>query len=205
MARNIITINRQSGSGGAYIGARVAEELGITCYNQQLLDMALKEGDLNIAEHANVFKAADEKRPNLAFYRLYSEGNENVQEQVPASDAVFDLQKNLILDISENEDAVIIGRCGNWVLKDEDADVLSVYIVAPLEYRIKRIMENSEMTEHQAKHFISKKDKQRADYYYYMTKKHWDTYENYDLVINVAELGEDRCIALLTDYYRNCL
>ena len=205
MARNIITINRQSGSGGAYIGARVAEELGITCYNQQLLDMALKEGDLNIAEHANVFKASDEKRPNLAFYRLYSEGNENVQEQVPASDAVFELQEKLMRDIAQKEDAVIIGRCGNWVLKDEDVDKLSIYLVAPLEYRIKRIMANSEMTEHEAKRFITKKDKQRADYYYYMTKQHWNDYEHYDLVINVAEFGEERTISLLCDYFRNCL
>lgn len=205
MTHKILAINRQSGSGGAYIGARVAERLGITCYNKELLDMALEHGGLHLAQHANVYKSADEKRPNLAFYRLYSEGNENVKAQLPASDAVFELQKKLILEISENEDAVIVGRCGNWVLKDEDVELLSVYIVAPTEYRVNRVMVNSEMTEHQAKRFIAKTDRQRADYYYYMTKRHWKGYENYDLIINVGALGEERCIEMLCNYYLHSL
>ena len=95
--RKIIAINRESGSGGAYIGARVDEELGIKCYHKGLLDMAMELGDLENSKYADVFRAVDEKRPNLATFRMYEEGNLNVTKYMSASDTIFDLQKRLIL------------------------------------------------------------------------------------------------------------
>ena len=203
--RKIIAINRESGSGGAYIGARVAEELGIKCYHKELLDMAMELGDLENSKYADVFRAVDEKRPNLATFRMYEEGNLNVTKYMSASDTIFDLQKRLIQQIAENEDAVIIGRCGNWILQDEDVSMISVYIRAPLEDRIQRVMENSDLDEADAKRFIRKTDRRRSEYYYHNTKRHWSDFEHYDLVLNSASLGEDSCVALLCDSYREIL
>lgn len=205
MAQKIITISRQSGSGGAYIGARVAEKLGINCYDKQLLDLALEHGGLNESKHSRAFQEADEKRPNLAFYRLYQEGNEHVKGHLPATDAVFELQKKMILNISSREDAVIIGRCANWILADEDVSMLSVFIASPQEDRIRRVMGNSKMSRREARSFIKRTDRQRADYYYYITKNSWGGFEPYDLVLNVGALGEERCIEILCNCYREIL
>ena len=193
----IIAINRECGSGGKYIGARVAEELGIKCYNKELLSMAMEYGDLEESRFAEVFRLVDEKRPNLATHRLYREGNQNVTKYMSASDTIFDLQKRLILEISKKEDAVIVGRCGNWILKDEDVSMLSVYLRAPMEARVERVMENSDMDEAEAKKFIKKTDRQRGEYYYHNTKLHWSDYENYDIVLNSGSLSEEECVAIL--------
>lgn len=206
MAHKIIAINRQSGSGGAYIGARVAEELGIVCYNEQLIDMALELGGLENALHAEQFRRGDERRPNLAFYRLYDEGNENVTPALPAEETVFELQKQLISDIAEKEDAVIVGRAGGWILKDdEDVRLLTVYIVGSFEDRVQRAMKNSKMTLGQAKRFVKKVDKQRGDFYYYVTKQSWEDYTNYQLVLNSELLGVEKCVDLLCNFYRTCM
>lgn len=206
MAYRIITINRQSGSGGAYIGARVAEELGIICYNEQLIDMALEHGGLENALHAEQFRRGDEKKPNLAFYRLYDEGNENVTPALPAEDTVFDLQKQLITDIANKEDAIIVGRAGGWVLKDaEDVRLLTVYIVGSFDDRVERAMKNSKMTKAQAKHYVKKTDKQRKDFYQYTTKETWDDYTNYQVVLNSEQLGVEKCVDILCSIYRTCL
>lgn len=206
MAHRIIAINRQSGSGGAYIGARVAEELGIICYNKQLIEMALELGDLDVAPHAEHFRKGDEKRPNVAFYRLYDEGNEHVTPALPAEDTVFELQKKLITDIAHREDAVIVGRCGGWVLKDdEDVRMLTVFIVGSFEDRVNRAMKNSKMSLAQAKRYVQRIDKQRSDFYYYITKQSWDDYTNYQLVLNSEKLGLEKCVELICNYYENCL
>ena len=106
----VITINRQSGSGGAYIGAKAAEELGIICYDKQLIQMALGHSKMEYSEHADLFSSADEKRPNLAFYRRYSEGN---LVDVNPSEAMFELEQKFLLDTAENEDLIVVGRCAN--------------------------------------------------------------------------------------------
>ncbi|MBQ8663032.1 MAG: cytidylate kinase-like family protein [Eubacterium sp.] len=206
MAHRIIAIDRQSGSGGAFIGARVAEELGIVCYNEQLIDMALELGGLEHALHADQFRRGDERRPNLAFYRLYDEGNENVTPALPAEDTVFELQKKLITDISHQEDAVIVGRGSGWILKDdEDVRLLNVYIVGSFESRVTRAMQNSKMTLAQAKRYVRKVDKQRGDFYYYITKQNWDDYTNYHLVLNSEKLGIEKCVDLLREFYNEAL
>lgn len=200
--KRIIAINRESGSGGLYIGNRVAEELGIKCYDKQLLAMAMEYGDLTGSRFAEVFRIVDEKRPNLATHRLYEEGNENVKKPMSASDTIFDLQKQLILQIAENEDAVIIGRCGNWILKDENVSMLSVYLHAPLEKRIERVMANSSMDESAAKKFIKKTDRQRSEYYYHFTKRHWNGPEFYDMVLNTGTLSDEECVAILCSCFK---
>lgn len=206
MAHRIIAINRQSGSGGAYIGARVAEELGIVCYNEQLIDMALELGGLDHALHAEQFRRGDEKRPNLAFYRLYDEGNENVTPALPAEETVFELQKKLITEIAHKEDAVIVGRGGGWILSgDEDVRLLTVYIVGSFEDRVARAMKNSKMTLAQTKRFVKKVDKQRGDFYYYITKQTWEDYTNYQLVLNSEKLGVEKCVDLLCNFYKNIM
>ena len=201
MSHKIITINRQSGSGGALIGAKAAEELGIICYDKQLIQLSLDHAKMEYSEHADIFSEADEKRPNLAFYRRYSEGD---LVDVNPSEAMFELEKKFLLDTAKNEDAIVVGRCGNYIFQDvEDVSLLSVCIVGSEEYRIKRVMEESGMSENKAERFVNKTDQQRADYYYYITKQPWKEVESYQLVLNSEKLGIDNCVKMLFACYRN--
>lgn len=199
MAHKIITINRLSGSGGGQIGELVADKLGISCYDEQLQAMALDLGDLDESKHAEIFKKVqDEKKPNLAFYRTYDEGNTNVTPQMSALDTVFDLEKKIMLKVAEQEDAVIIGRCGNWVFKDaEDVKLLSVFIVGSLKSRIDRVVSNSDMDATEAKRHIKKIDHTRDDYYYYITKTDRDDLDSYGLIINSGVYDEETCANLI--------
>ena len=187
-----------SGSGGGHIGELVAEKLGISCYDEQLRDMALDFGDLDESKHAEIFKKlSDEKKPNLAFYRTYDEGNTNVMPQMSALDTVFDLEKKVMLNVSKEEDAVIIGRCSNWIFKDEDVKLLSVFIIGSLESRIERVVANSDMDHSEARRHIKKIDKQRDEYYYYITKGDRDDENNYGLIINSGIYDEETCANLI--------
>lgn len=199
MAHKIITINRLSGSGGGQIGEMVADKLGIACYDEQLQEMALDLGDLDESKHAQIFKKVqDEKKPNLAFYRTYDEGNLNVAPQMSALDTVFDLEKKIMLKVAQEEDAVIIGRCGNWVFKDAaDVKVLSVYIIGSMKSRIDRVVANSDMDATEAKRHIKKVDRTRDDYYYYITKSDRDDLDSYGLVINSGIYDEETCANLI--------
>lgn len=199
MAHKIITINRLSGSGGGQIGEMVADKLGIACYDEQLQKMALELGDLDDSKHAEIFKKVqDEKKPNLAFYRTYDEGNLNVAPQMSALDTVFDLEKKIMLKVAQEEDAVIIGRCGNWVFKDAaDVKVLSVYIIGSMKSRIDRVVANSDMDATEAKRHIKKVDRTRDEYYYYITKADRDDLDSYGLVINSGIYDEETCANLI--------
>ena len=199
----VITINRQSGSGGAYIGAKAAEELGIICYDKQLIQMALGHSKMEYSEHADLFSGADEKRPNLAFYRRYSEGN---LVDVNPSEAMFELEQKFILDTAQNEDLIVVGRCANYVFRDVDTvNELAVCIVADKEFRVKRVMDESGMSEGKATRFVEKTDKQRSDYYYYITKQHWNDAESYEMVLNSSRLGIDECVKILVACFKNYL
>lgn len=198
MAHKIITINRLSGSGGGHIGEMVAQKLGISCYDEQLRDMALDFGDLDESKHAEIFKKLhDEKKPNLAFYRTYDEGNENVMPQMSALDTVFDLEKKIMLNVSKEEDAVIIGRCSNWIFKAEDVKLLSIFIMGSLQSRIDRVVANSDMDPTEAKRHIRKIDRQRDDYYYYITKGDRDDVQNYGMILNSGVYGEETCADII--------
>ena len=199
----VIAINRQSGSGGAYIGAKAAEELGIICYDKQLIQMSLDHAKMEYSEHAEIFSEADEKRPNLAFYRRYSEGD---LVDVNPSEAMFELERNFLRDAAKNEDMIVVGRCGAHIFEEiEDVNVLSVCIVASKDFRIKRVMDESGMSENKAERFVEKTDQQRSDYYYYITKQHWNNMESYQLVLNSEKLGIDNCVKMICACFRNYL
>ena len=198
MAHKIITINRLSGSGGGQIGELVAEKLGISCYDEQLQTMALDFGDLDESKHAEIFKKVqDEKKPNLAFYRTYDEGNANVSPQMSALDTIFDLEKKIMIQLSKEEDAVFVGRCGNWIFKTEDVKLLSVFVIGSMQDRIDRVVANSDMDAAEAKRHIKKIDRIRDEYYYYITKSDRDDINSYGLIINSGIYGEEKTADLI--------
>ncbi|MCD7825170.1 MAG: cytidylate kinase-like family protein [Clostridiaceae bacterium] len=205
MARKVICINRRCGSGGHIIGDMVAKELNIGYYDHNLLDMALDHGGLNDAKALKRFRRADEKAPNKAFYRLHYEGNENVQKERPASDIIFQLQKDLIKKFTKEEDCVIVGRCANVILEEEGVEHLSVFITASQDYRVRQIMETNHLNKLAAQRQVNSTDKRRKNYYYCYTKRDWLELSNYDLILNSETMGFEKCTKLLCEYYRNAM
>ena len=115
MSKCIITINRMFGSGGRIIGKALAEELGFKFYDKELIEMASKEKNIPFDEFARV----DEKKASQWLYPVDYELQMNPEYHfVPMNDVLYDLQKKSILEAADKENCVIVGRCGNYILKD---------------------------------------------------------------------------------------
>lgn len=178
MGHRIITIGRQFGSGGHEIGAEVARRLGIECYDKQLITMAAKRGALN-HERLGAF---DERQESPWLYEGIYEGNHRVQRGQPISEVLFRLQSDVIRSIARREDAVIIGRCADFVLREAlDTELLTVFIVAPFENRVQRKMRLEGIGQKRAESLVRKMDRQRGKYYKAHSGLEWGDPQKFDL------------------------
>lgn len=195
-----ITIARQYGSGGREIGERVAELLGIKHYDQELITMAAREGNLD----TEVATKADESAVNSLLYTLALGSNffgtaMTFGYKPPLNDKLFLLQSDVIRRIANEGSCVIIGRCADYVLR-EHTNRLSIFIYGDLPHRKARIMERHEgMSESAALDLINKTDKRRSSYYNFYTGNKWGKYDNYHLAINSSLLGIEGTVALIAD------
>lgn len=188
----IITIGRQFGSGGHEVGEKLAERLGFAFYDKNLITLAAEKGGLN---HA-VLSEADEKAASPWLYASMGQTGFNVT--VPANDTLFVLQSQIIKDIAKTENAVIVGRCSDYILKDEPVDLLNVYIYAPTAARAERIMKRANVTEQQALQLIKRHDKQRKCYYDFYTDRKWSAHTNYHLTLNSEKFGIDGIVSIIS-------
>lgn len=196
----IITIGRECGSGGRHIGKKLAEELGVKCYDKELIDVAVKKSGLC----KELFETHDEKPTSSFLYSLvmdtYSLGYANsAYMDMPLNHKVFLAQFDTIKQLASEESCVIIGRCADYALA-EFPNVVSVFITADEDVKIKTLMERHQMTEAQAKSFMIKTDKKRASYYNYYSSKRWGDSKSYDLCINSSKVGMDGAIRIIKEF-----
>lgn len=185
MGNKIICIGREFGSGGHEIAVRAAEQLGIKVYEKNLVHLACKYGELAV----KTLEASDEKATNPYLFQTVHEGNYHVARGLPTSEVLFKLQSHEIKRIAKKESCIFVGRCADHVLKDTDAQVLSVFVSAPTENRIRRKMEQESLSHLRAKSTVRKMDLQRKEYYEHYTGKSWGNPKNYDLCINTGEVS----------------
>lgn len=200
MEKVIITIARQYGSGGKTIGQMLAKDMGIPFYNREILRMA--SDDSGIREE--LFNRADERLRNNPLFGASKKVYKGELISPDSGDFVsdenlFNYQAKVIKDLAEKGSCVIVGRCADFVLKDRD-DVVSVFIHAPKEYCMARAMERNDMTEKEMEKFIAKTDKYRGDFYHYYTGNIWSDARNYDLCLNSAKLGFEKCVEEIKAY-----
>lgn len=193
----MITIGRQYGSAGRQIGRALAEELGIKCYDKELLDRAAKDSGMC----QELFENHDEKPTNSFLYSLvmdtYSFGySSSAFSDMPINQKVFLAQFETIKKIASEGPCIMIGRCADYALADFD-NCLSVFIHASLETRIRRIAKLYDLTDAKAKDKIQKADKKRSSYYNYYTSKKWGDVDSYDLSIDSGKMGIDGTIELI--------
>lgn len=188
----IITIARQFGSGGREIGERVAAALNIPIVDKELIKDAAERGNL----HEDVIKKADESAANSLLYTLAMGSNilgttMHFGYKMPLNDKLFILQSEAIKEYASKGSCVIIGRCADYVLRDEE-NILRLFIYGDLDHRQARVAErHPELKSNQIIDVINKTDKRRSSYYNFYTGNKWGKYDNYDMAINSSTLGID--------------
>lgn len=196
----VITIGRQYGSGGREIGKRVAEKLGIPYYDKELLEISAKESGIC----KEFLEKHDEKPTNSFLYSLVMGSRMGTLSgiygaELPLNQRIFLAQFDTIERIASQGGCVIVGRCADYILRQK-ANVLKVFLYAPIEERAKRAIElYGHKTENIEKQ-VTQIDKQRESYYNYFTTQRWGEFENYDLMLDTSKLGFDGAAALIESY-----
>ena len=202
----IITIARQYGSGGREIGEKVAAKLGIKLYDKELIKEAASKGSLD----ESVTKEADESAANSLLYTLAMGSNVlgttmHFGYKMPLNDKLFILQSEIIKENAKEESCVIIGRCADYVLRDEE-NLFRIFIYGDLDHRQARIAaRHPELKTSQIVDVINKTDKRRASYYNFYTGNKWGKYDNYDMAINSSTLGIEGTAHIIAEIARKYL
>ncbi|MDE6852999.1 MAG: cytidylate kinase-like family protein [Lachnospiraceae bacterium] len=199
MRKRIITISREFGSGGHTIGKAVAEKLGITFYDQELLEHIAEETGFS---REFIESAAEDSTANhsLLFNMVVNRSLQLRNEPTPA-DMIFFTQMEIIRKIAEKEECVIVGRCSDYILR-ERKDCLNVFIYADEKDREKRILQRYGENEKPVKKRIADKDSRRKTYYSHYTDRLWGIPQNYHICLNSSVLGEESCIDIICRIFR---
>lgn len=202
MSKVIITIARQYGSGGREIGERVAELLGIDKYDREFVTLAAEQ-EGKYSEEA--LEKVDERTTSSLLYTLALGSNtfgiHAGAHFLPLNDKLFVIQSQLIRSLAEKGSSVMIGRCADYVLREDPAR-LSVFIYADIDSRKKRVAARHELSEDRALDLINKTDRRRASYYNFYTGGKWGKYDNYHLAINSTVLGIEGTAQLIANMAR---
>ncbi len=195
MSKRIITISREFGSGGRYIGEEIAKELGITYYDKEIIaETAQKTG---LAKEFIEEKGEYSPMKNLLGYGFIGR-NPNGQSMADILDSV---QRSIIIEAAEKGPCIIIGRNADYILKDRE-DVLNVFITGNENEKKERICKLYEKTEKEAEKLIHDIDKKRSIHYKFYTEQTWGMASNYSITLNSSVLGYEKCINLLKELYQ---
>lgn len=189
----IITIGRQLGSGGREIGEQLAKALDIGYYDRDIIQKAAIESGIS----EDVMESYDEKPTTSLLYSLVMNATSYIgSDTKPLELRAYLAQVNAIKSIANSGPCVMVGRGADYVLRDR-TNLTRVFVVADMDYRVRRVMERRKVSEEQARTLIQKTDKSRAVFYHYHTEQKWGDAKNYDLCINSAKLGTDGAVNLV--------
>lgn len=197
MKKKIVTISRQYGSGGRYIGEKLARELGVPCYDEKLIDMVAKESGF-----AQDFVAEKGERItgsllfNIASNFSYANSVFTTGNGMSLQDEVYFIQNRIIKDLAEKGPCVIVGRCADYVLRERE-DCMNVFISADQKSKLERAVKYFGISESDAPSVLKKKDKARYNHYKYYTDQEWGAAANYDLCLNSGLIGVDGCVKMI--------
>ena len=184
----VITISREYGSGGRYVGRMIADKLGIKFYDK---DLIVKLADVTGLSEEYIEKTEEKRSPLEILNNGFYAGLSN-------SDELFIRESELIKDIAAKESCVIIGRCADFILKDKK-NVLKVFISGTMENKIKRAVNIFKIDEKNAAKEINRINKLRASHYKYYTGREWNDASNYDICINSDLYGVEKTADLICD------
>lgn len=192
MTKRIITISREFGSGGRYIGEQVAKKLGIAYYEKNMINQIAEQSGLS----PEYIRESAELSPKKGIFAYAFSGRDITGKSI--EDIVYEAQRKVILKIAEKEDCVIIGRNADFILQDRE-DVLNVFIHGDVQKKIQHICNLYTVTEDDALKMMADIDKRRMTNYNFYTEQKWGMASNYTLTLNSSQLGYDRCEKIIID------
>lgn len=188
MKNRVITISREFGSGGRTIGKKVAEKLGIPCYDSEIIQKITEETGYAPEYVKEAGEYASGSFLSSAFSnRTFGPTNEDI---------LWNHQYRVITELAEKGPCVIVGRCADYILRDK-ADCLKVFIHADMAFRAKRIVEVYGEREQSPEERLRDKDKRRAAYHRFYTNMKWGHAQNYHLTLDSGVLGIDKCVEII--------
>ncbi len=188
----IITISRQYGSGGRYVGKLVADKLGIKLYDKEFIAKVAEETGFS----KEYIENNEQKRENLDIL------NKGYYSGLSNADELFIKESELIKEVASKESCIIIGRCADFILRDRD-DVINIFIYSDMKDRVNRATKYYDLDKDKAEKEIKKIDKLRANHYKYYTDKDWKDNANYDICINSDTFGVEKSAELICDMVEN--
>ena len=192
MAKRIITISREFGSGGRFIGEEVAKKLGIAYYDKNIINQIAEESGLS----PDYIQESAELSPKKGIFAYALAGRDITGKSV--EDMVYEAQRKVILELAEKEPCVIIGRNADFILKGRD-DVLNVFIHGNMPEKMKRICQLYNVSEQDAVKMMTDTDKRRMTNYNFYTDQRWGKASDYTLCLNSSQLGYDKCEEIIME------
>jgi len=197
----VITINRQIGSGGKYLGNKLAERLNFLYLDKEIV----KEAANDLETYVENLEDSDEKQGSiwkaaLSFSALGS------YEYIPPVGIILDseahkAESNFITRVASEKSAVIIGRGGSYILRNHPRHV-SIFVHADLEFRKKQIQELDNISEKEALHLIEKTDKERLKYFKILTGQDMYNTCGYNLTLDTGKLGLEKSATIIMEYMK---
>lgn len=199
----VITIGRQFGSGGRELGKLIAERFGIAYYDKELLLEAAAASGMS----REIFELHDERMPSLLGRSVgFNMGSSMLpwyNGDAMLTDSVHTSLSDLLEHLASTRSCVIVGRSADWVLRSHPAPRVSLFVHAPMEARVERILRRSDKTRHnEARSLAEKTDKLRAQYYNFYTDKRWGDAASYDLTFDLSVLPLADICDILALYIR---
>lgn len=202
MENYVITIARGYGSGGRTIGKMLAEELGISYYDRELLRLASDDSGIN----ESLFAKADEKLKGSLLFKVAKSAYKGEligpdSDDFISNENLFNYQAKVLRELAQRESFVVIGRCADYILRD-NKNVIRIFVHAPIESCIDTVISMTEMSRKDAEQLIVKTDRHRADFYHHYTGQDWKDATNYDLCLNTKELSFEKCVEIVREFKR---
>ncbi len=200
MKKRVITVSRQFGSGGATIARIIADKLGIPCYDKEVVkkiaadtgyseDFITEAGEYAFSRRSFLF--------SLAVTNSYSHN----PGELSVPDKIYIMQNNIINELAEKEDCIILGRCGDYILKDRE-DCLHTFFFADMDFRKERIIAKYGETDVPVEKRLREKDDKRKVYYRHYTGREWGDAQNYHVTMNTGAVGLDACVDAIVSMYK---
>ena len=195
MSSKIITISREYGCGGKFIGELVAKKLGLPFYDKEIMEKIAEEtGFVN-----EFIERLAEYAPSKNIFSYAFVGRNNAGESM--EDYIHNVQRKIIIDLAAKGPCVIVGRSADYILRSK-ADTLNVFICGDEEEKKKRVCEFRGVSESEAIKLMRDTDKKRSVNYKYYTGETWGNIKNYTMVLNSTQIGVENCAELIAQVYK---
>ena len=209
MEKFVVTIAREYCSGGQKIGTRLAEELGVNCYNSEMFRLVSKNENMKDDAVSHDDRIKDTSLFDVA-KEIYSdplpspEVDDVLTTKIADDDMVYirniyDYQSEIITELAHRESCIIVGRCANYILKD-NPNAINVFVHAPIGFKMKRAASRHYMPENELRNYLAKVDERKADYYFKYTGCEWTDIKNYDLSLDTSKLGISGCVDMIKKF-----